>query len=106
MVSERIVAHFSNEGDPGKAAHIKTLASNATESVIQTVWVVVNLVGADTTREKRVGWSTAFFEKGEVDALVQLHRELGSWEVAGDLLHRLLLDARVVGRLKLQFSIG
>ena len=101
VLREGAVANFSDERNAGESAHVEALASDAAEPIVQAVGVVVDFIRTDARGKQGICRSTALFEQGEVDALVQLHCELGSGEVASDLLHRLLFYARMERYLQL-----
>lgn len=99
--SKGIVAYFADERDTGKPAHVECFAGDSHETVVQTVRIMVDLIWAHTACEKRVRWTTTFFQQCKVNPLVQLHGELGLREVLLDLHHGFFLDARVVGHCEL-----
>ena len=62
MLRERAVANFSNKRDPSKATHVKALASDAGESIVKAVRVVVDLIWAYTACKQSVLWLTALLQ--------------------------------------------
>ena len=104
MGGESTESYLADKRNTGKAAHVETFAGHAAQPVVQTVGVVVDLVGANAAGEERISRSAAFLEQSKVDSLVELHGELGGGVVLRYLLHGLLLDARVEGHLHLALS--
>jgi hypothetical protein len=96
VVREGAISNLAYKRDPCESSHVEALASHSAQAVVQTVWVVVYLVGADAGCEERVGRGTAFFDKSKVDALVKLNGKLSLGEVFLNLSHRVFLHIRVV----------
>ena len=96
MRNERIVPNFAYERNARQTTHVEALSSDAQESIVQAVRVVIDLVRADAAGEKSVRGAASLSQQREIDPLIQLNSELSLWEVFLYLFHCVSLDARMI----------
>jgi hypothetical protein len=54
VLREGAVANLSDKGDSCETAHVEAFASDSGKSIVEAVWVVIDLVWTNTGGEERV----------------------------------------------------